>query len=123
MIAVPLLTLAFGLHATPVLRRWGRLVTSPMGSIFTRFRFSGLLIHLFRNQIGFPTLLGLATLASFGLAWCSWRIVERPALILSRGGSEQPPRIPKSSRNNPRLRSFETKGSIGAEHTSDRKSG
>lgn len=80
LVAVPYITMAVCLHAIPILRRWGRFGDFSYGVYLYAFPIQQLLIHLSGNQIGFPLLLVSTTVCAFGMAWCSWHLVERRAL-------------------------------------------
>jgi peptidoglycan/LPS O-acetylase OafA/YrhL len=84
-LALPYITLTFCLHPLPVLRKWGRFGDFSYGIYLYAFPVQQLLIQFFRNDISFGMLALLATFSSVALAWCSWHLIERPALMLKPG--------------------------------------
>jgi peptidoglycan/LPS O-acetylase OafA/YrhL len=109
-LALPYSTLTFCLHPLPVLRKWGRFGDFSYGIYLYAFPVQQLLIHFFRNNIRFGMLALLATLCSVALAWFSWHLIERPALMLKPGRRSHP--IVANTRAQPQAASTEGIASV-----------
>ena len=80
-VALPYMVIAFGEAATPVLRRAGRFGDVSYGLYLWHFPVMQAFIQLFGQDM--PRAVWPVTIAAtLGVAWLSWRLIERPALGL-----------------------------------------
>ncbi|RCW80165.1 acyltransferase family protein [Phyllobacterium bourgognense] len=86
-LTVPYITLTFCLHAAPLLSKWGRFGDFSYGMYLYAFPVQQSLIYFARNDLSFGVLCFLTTVLSLALAWCSWHLIERRALMLKPGRS------------------------------------
>ena len=81
-LAVPYIVITFGLAATAVLRRFGRFGDFSYGMYLYAFPIQQSIVHLFKNDVGFYTLVVLTTAGSAACACLSWHLVEKRALMM-----------------------------------------
>lgn len=79
-LAVPTLTLLFGITATRGLRRAGRYGDVSYGIYIYAFPVQQTFIWLYKDSLGFWQLLAASVAATVVLAFLSWHLVENPAL-------------------------------------------
>ena len=79
-LAVPTLTLLFGITATPGLRSAGRYGDVSYGIYIYAFPVQQTFIWLYKDSLGFWQLLAASVSVTVVLAFLSWHLVENPAL-------------------------------------------
>jgi len=85
-LAVPYIVVTFGLAVTPVLRRFGRFGDFSYGMYLFAFPVQQSIVHLFKNEVGFYTLVVGTTVVSVACAYASWHLVEKRALLMKPRG-------------------------------------
>ena len=79
-LAVPTLTLLFGITATPGLRSAGRFGDVSYGIYIYAFPVQQTFIWLYKDGLCFWQLLAASVAVTVVLAFLSWHLVENPAL-------------------------------------------
>ena len=99
LLAVPYVTLAFGLARPPLLGSVGRETDVSYGLYLWGCPVQQALVSVFGAGLGPYGLTAAALLAAAPIAWASWRWVERPCLRLkpgrrAAGRGERPATVP-----------------------------
>ena len=79
-VALPYYVIAFGSLSTPVTRRFGRYGDLSYGIYIYAFPVQQLIIALNQGKYSLPVCLLLSLCCAVALAYCSWHLVEKPAL-------------------------------------------
>jgi peptidoglycan/LPS O-acetylase OafA/YrhL len=77
-------TLWFGQQATPGLRSAARFGDLSYGTYLYAYFVQQLSVHPWPATPSYPATAAVATLITLLIAWCSWHVVEAPALSLKR---------------------------------------
>lgn len=80
LVTLPLLIVYAGTRSTPVIRRFGRWGDPSYGAYLIAFPVQQTLIQFLNPHLGFSTLLIMATLLTFAMAYASWHGIEKQAL-------------------------------------------
>ncbi|BBO60091.1 acyltransferase [Mycoavidus sp. B2-EB] len=106
-LVLPMLVIFFGSASTPFIRRAGRFGDISYGLYIYAFPVQQTVIMLTGNLLSIWVTLVISTIVTVGLAFLSWHLAERPALLLKRKlGKEWPPFILKRKISQPDVDSF-----------------
>ncbi len=96
-LAVPTLTLVFGMASTPGVRRAGRYGDLSYGIYIYAFPVQQTLIWLYKDSLSWWPLLIITTAMTSLMAFLSWHLVESPALQFKPKQKRSPPVVDSSN--------------------------